>query len=113
MSITWESIAKQRQALIDAAVKVPGCENPVTYDPTQQTTYGSWICNHCKLSAFGGEDFHGNDCQLKGKWKGEYVYRDPAMIYVIGPNDSGYYSPFDLHKIEEIKALAKANLPSS
>lgn len=110
MSITWESIAQERAALINAAVKVPGCENPVTYDPTEELNYGSWICTLCNVQAYGGEDFHQGTCLLRGHQK---KWSHPSVIYVIGPNDDGHSAPFPQDRIEEIKALAKANLPSS
>ncbi|PIS01280.1 MAG: hypothetical protein COT84_03170 [Chlamydiae bacterium CG10_big_fil_rev_8_21_14_0_10_35_9] len=95
--------------LIAHSVQVEGCDNPVAYEESHTLSYGYWICSACKSSFFaGGQPLHKQGCSLEGKVKEVFTCSGKEMIYVLGPQESGFYSPFGRKEIESIKELAKA-----
>ncbi len=96
-------------AIIGRSVNIEGYKNPVAYDESLTISYGYWICKACKSKFYGGgEALHNSGCSLKDRVQGIYTYSHPEIIYVLGPKESGSFSPFGKEKIEQIKELAKA-----
>ncbi len=103
-------MATRIQDLISRAVAVEGYVNPVAYDSAHSNAYGYWICKQCTSSFFGGgKPFHEKTCPIKEKTPGIYTYESPNMIYVLGENEDGNFSPFR-SGIQKIKELAKSKL---
>lgn len=113
------------QELVERAVEILGYVNPVSYDPHYTFPNGYWLCTGCKSGFYGpGDPLHNPGCQeLKrvmvdvfskkeeNKVKKSYEYK--WIIYVIGPNECGKYSPYGEREIDKIKKIASSKIPSS
>ena len=111
--------------MINRSITVKGYVNRVTYDPNHKEIYGYWLCTKCGTSFFGGGDsLHNGPCPIQDKtpatWTFDrpqkyypdlpWIYPHSDIVYVLGPNDDGSYSPFTTADIEKVKKLAKSNL---
>lgn len=89
-------------SFIARATLVSNHANLLAYDDTHKKVHGYWICIECRKIFQSQEPQHKKDCSLI-KTKN---YNSSRMIYVVGPKEDGFYSPFMLDA-QVIVKLAK------
>lgn len=94
-------------SLIDREIFIPEYKNPVAYDEKHRLNYGYWICKKCENIFYAaGNPFHLKECPILDRKS----YNQESLLYVLGPNESGFSSPYPQEKIRQIKQLAKKRL---
>jgi|GEM_PF-3250140 len=99
------------QLLIRSSFFYKQYPHPIAYDPNHNVSYGYWICKKCSTSSIWSQvPHHKQGCLINGNSSAPSSNQKSDLIYVLGKNEDGMFSPFKKEDIEKIKELAKSKL---
>jgi hypothetical protein len=97
------------QLLIKNSFSYKEYPNPVAYDPKHNVSYGYWICKKCSTASIWSQaPYHKQGCLINGNSSAPSSNQSSDLIYVLGENEDGIFSPFKKEDIKKIKELAKS-----
>ena len=102
------------QALIKGYFSYKDYPNPIAYDPNHNSSYGYWICRNCSTASIWSQaPCHKQGCLISGNSSVPSSNQSSDLIYVLGENEDGLFSPFKKEDIKKIKQIAKSKFSVS
>lgn len=100
--------------LIRGSFSYKNYQNPIAYDPNHNSSFGYWICKKCSTSSIWSPvPYHKQGCSINGNSSAPSSNQSSDLIYVLGENEDGLFSPFKNEDIKKIKEIAKSKFSIS